>query len=118
MVRLRMVLAIVAAAALPSFARAEPRIVEPAAGATIHSNSGVIHVIVTGVPPGDSVLPVLDGKAAQVYYATPEFDLRDVSRGAHHLAVRILGPREFQVGLAGPVDFQVWHASRLNRHEQ
>jgi hypothetical protein len=113
-IRTALATALTVASLLPATALAGARITEPVAGATIHDNSGDVHVTVAGVPPGDSVLPVLDGKAAQVYYATPVFDLHGVPRGTHDLHVDVQSPRERIVGRTPTVRFQVWQATRLN----
>ena len=103
----------VMAAVLPQQAAAAARIDSPRAGATVHSNSGDVVVRVAGVPDGDLVSPVLDGRRLRVVYATPEFMLHGVARGAHRLAVDVLGPRRDWREQTPAVSFEVWHASRL-----
>ncbi len=107
-------IALAVASLRPAVAGAAARIVAPAADATIHDDGGTVHVVVEGVPPGDSVLPLLDGSPLRAYFATPEFDLHDVPRGTHDLYVEVPGLREFAVGRTPTVRFHVRQVSRLD----
>ena len=51
-----------AAAWLFTVAAAQPLILRPEPGQVVHSNAGQVVVVVTGVPRGAHVVPVLDGR--------------------------------------------------------
>lgn len=115
----RSALAFVACLAATAAAVAQPRIVEPAAGATIHSNSGQVQVVVAGVLPSQRLQPLLDGAEASGPVDGPQFDLQGVVRGSHVLVVKIIDADGRVVGRTAAVKFYVKHASRLApRHDR
>jgi hypothetical protein len=91
------------------------RVVRPASDETVHSNSGDIEVIVAGAAPDARLRPLLDGQPVGGAHASPSFDLHGVGRGTHQLVVVEIDGQAREIGRSAPVEFQVWHASRLNR---
>lgn len=96
---------------LPS-AIAQPRIVSPEPGETVHSNNGHVPVIVTGVAPDLRMRPLLDGEPAAPPTDAPALELRGVPRGTHEVRIELIDARGDTVGQLGPVTFHVWQASR------
>jgi hypothetical protein len=98
---------------LCSVAAAQPRIVSPAADQTVHSNNGVVRVVVADVPHRQRLQPLLDGVAVSPPVEPPEFDLQGVVRGEHVLVVKIVDADGREVGRTAAVRFYVFHASKL-----
>jgi hypothetical protein len=68
-------------------------IIQPEDQATIRNNQGYLSVIVQLDPelrPGDKIQMILDGEPIGAPQATPVFALRDINRGSHTVAVKIL----------------------------
>lgn len=102
-----------AASALCALSVAAPRIVSPAADATVHSNSGEVQVVVQDVPPGRRIQALLDGAVASPPLEATTIELQDVPRGEHLLVVRALDADGREVARSDAVRFHVFHASRL-----
>jgi len=95
-----------------TLAIAEPRIVRPEPDQVVHSNSGTVVLVVTGVPAGASLLPLGDGRAHGEPQPGPVVKLHGVDRGTHTREVLVIGgPAD---GARSPsVRFHLFHASRL-----
>jgi hypothetical protein len=91
------------------------RIVTPAPDETVHSNAGVVPVVVTGAPRGARLQPLLGGEPAGEPQSAAAFELHGVPRGTHRLQVLVLDERGQPVARSEPVEFHVWQASRLFR---
>ncbi len=102
-----------AAAWLCTLAVAAPRVVSPAADATVHSNSGEVQVTVQDVPAGQRIQALLDGAVASPPLEASTIELQDVARGEHLLVVRTLDAEGREVARSAAVRFHVFHASRL-----
>ncbi len=112
-ISLSLAMASLAAAAAFAVPRPEaPEIVMPRAHEVIHSNTGVVPVVVINVPSGVQLQPVLDGTRMPLQDQAA-FELHGVVRGNHSLAVRLLDARHRVLAHTPTVVFHVWHASRL-----
>ncbi|PNF84054.1 DUF4124 domain-containing protein [Stutzerimonas decontaminans] len=73
------------------------RILSPAADAAIRNNAGVINVIVQAEPalqPGHAYQVLLDGQPFGAPGEQPSFELSNVDRGTHQLAVAVVDEEE------------------------
>jgi hypothetical protein len=91
------------------------RIVEPASDATVHSNGGEVAVVVAGAAPDARLRPLVDGRAQGGWGRASRFDLHGIPRGTHRLVVVELDAQGRELARTAPVEFHVWHASRLMR---
>lgn len=85
---------------------------EPRDGEVIHTNSGDVTVVVSGVEPEQRVQAVIDGRSGDAV-TPPTLQLHGIERGDHTLVVRVLDENSREVDRTAPVTFHVWHASRL-----
>jgi hypothetical protein len=110
----RWAVAAIAVAALlaPLNAAAQARLTSPDAGQMVHSNDGIVPVVVTGAPADARFVAVLDGQR-QPARESSAFEIAGVDRGAHTLSVLIVDGDGRVTGTTGAVEFHVWQASRL-----
>lgn len=97
-----------------AFAAGQPRIVSPEVDDTVHSNEGVLNVVVADGPQGARAQALLDGAPFGETKLAPAFELQGVDRGEHSLVVRFFDSDGRFVVETPPVKFVVWQASRLN----
>jgi len=90
------------------------RILTPAPEETVHSNAGTVPVVVEGHRAGETLRPVLNGKALAKTHHTSAFELQGVPRGTHRLVVEVLDDKGQLRVRSKSVRFFVWQASRSN----
>lgn len=112
---LRNTLTVAAAVTMVGMAMADARVVSPAVDEMVHSNAGIVRVVVEDVPSGLRLQPVLDGEVRSEPVADSVFYLRDVTRGTHELIVKLVDAGGREVSRTSPVTFHLWQASRLMR---
>lgn len=89
----------------------------PAAGKTVHSNTGTVPVAVSlpgrAIAANERLRVLIDGKPYGAEQRTTSFELQGIERGEHSLQVQLLDAKSVTLATSPSVTFYLWQASIL-----